>query len=264
MVHRGAIYRGMKKLIAGNWKMNGTLGSARTLVDGIVAGLRAAPDVAASCDFLVCPPYVHMYVVKNVIDHNHAPVVLGGQDCAATQSGAYTGEIAAEMLRDFGCGYVILGHSERRHILGETSAIVAEKAAMAHAAGLIAVICVGETEDERSAGMENEVVEAQIKASIPQGATAANTVIAYEPVWAIGTGKVATVDDVAAMHGFIRERAKEKVANSGQMRILYGGSVKPDNAAALFAVPHVDGALIGGASLDAQQYIAIAQAAMKA
>lgn len=242
--------------------MNGTLGAARTLIDGIAAGLRGQDALTAACDFVVCPPYVHMYVVKNVIDHNHLPVDLGAQDCAAFESGAFTGEISAPMLRDFGCGYVVLGHSERRHILGETSAQVAEKAAQAHKAGLVAIICVGETETERSAGIENDVVEGQINASVPAGSTAENTVIAYEPVWAIGTGKVATVADVEAMHGFIRGKAKEKVANSGKMRILYGGSVKPDNAGAILKTPNVDGALIGGASLDARQYLAIAQAAL--
>ena len=243
--------------------MNGTLGAARTLVDGLVAGLRGQEKLVAACDFAVFPPYVHMHVVKNVVEHTHAPIDVGGQDCAAYESGAYTGEVSAAMLRDFGCRYVILGHSERRHVLGETSAQVAEKAAMAHRAGLVAIICVGETERERSAGLETEVVEEQLNLSLPAGATADNTVIAYEPVWAIGTGKVATVDDAAAMHGFIRSRIKEKVANSGQMRILYGGSVKPDNAAGLMAAPNIDGALIGGASLEARQFLAIAQAAVK-
>lgn len=242
--------------------MNGTLGSARTLIDGIATGLRGQDALTAACDFVVCPPYVHMYVVKNVAEHNHTPLDLGGQDCAAYDNGAYTGEISAPMLKDFGCRYVVLGHSERRHILGETSADVAHKAAQAHAAGLIAIICVGETEKERSAGIENDVVEGQINTSIPESATAENTVIAYEPVWAIGTGKVATVADVEAMHAFIRGAVKEKVANSGKMRILYGGSVKPDNAAGILKTPNVDGALIGGASLDAKQYLAIAQAAL--
>ena len=253
----------MKKLIAGNWKMNGTLGGARTLVDGLVAGLRGQDSLVAACDFAVFPPYVHMHVVKNVLEHNHAPVDVGGQDCAVYESGAYTGEVSAAMLRDFGCRYVILGHSERRHILGESNAQVAAKAAMAHKAGLITIICVGETEKERSAGLEAEVVEEQLTASIPAGADSGNTVIAYEPVWAIGTGKVATVDDAASMHGFIRARTKEKVANSRQMRILYGGSVKPGNAAGLMAAPDIDGALIGGASLEARQFLAIAQAAVK-
>jgi triosephosphate isomerase len=251
----------MKKLIAGNWKMNGTLGSARTLIEGIVDGLQALPSLTDKCDFVVCPPFVHMTVVKSVIEHNHGPIDLGAQNCADLPGGAYTGEVSAEMLKDFACHYVILGHSERRQLAAETDAQVRAKAELAHEAGLKAIICVGETAEQRSVGMETEVVESQLFGSIPPGATAENTVIAYEPVWAIGTGKVATVDDVAAMHQFIRDKVKEKVANSGQMRILYGGSVKPDNALALFAVPNVNGALIGGASLDAKQYLAIAQAA---
>lgn len=242
--------------------MNGSLAAARTLADGIAAGLRGRADLTASCDFVVCPPYVHLYVAKSVIDHNHTPVELGAQDCAAFEDGAYTGEISAAMLRDFGCGYVVLGHSERRHIMGETSAQVVEKAIRAHEAKLVTIICVGETEAERSAGIERDVVEGQLNQSVPAGATAENTVIAYEPVWAIGTGKVATVADVEAMHALIRGWAKEKVANSGKMRILYGGSVKPDNAAGILKTPNVDGALIGGASLDARQYLAIAQAAL--
>lgn len=254
--------RAMKKLIAGNWKMNGTLAGARALAEGVSAGLRGRADLTARCEFVVCPPALHLAAVKDVIDHNHDPVALGAQNCAAMADGAFTGEISAAMERDFGCDYVILGHSERRQIMKESNEVVAAKAQKAHDAGLIAIICVGESETERAAGLEREVVEAQLQASLPAGATAANTVIAYEPVWAIGTGKVATVEDVAAMHRFIRDRIKEKLANSGEMRILYGGSVKPDNAAALMAVPHVDGALIGGASLDAGQFLAIAAAVL--
>lgn len=241
--------------------MNGTQGSARTLIEGIVDGLQALPALTDKCDFVVSPPYIHMAVVKSVIEHNHAPIDLGAQNCADRPDGAYTGEISAAMLKDYGAHYVILGHSERRQLAAETDALVKAKAEQALKAGLKVIICVGETAEQRSGGMETEVVEGQLIGSIPPGATAENTVIAYEPVWAIGTGKVATVDDVAAMHQFIRDKVKEKVANSGQMRILYGGSVKPDNALALFSVPNVNGALIGGASLDARQYLAIAQAA---
>lgn len=240
--------------------MNGTIGSARTLAEGIVDGLAQAPELARNCDFAVFPPALHLFVVNQVIEHNHAPVDLGGQDCAAFANGAYTGEISAAMLADYHCKYVILGHSERRHVLGESNKDVKAKAEMAHKAGLTAIICVGETAGERDSGMENEVVEGQLSGSLPDSATAENTVIAYEPVWAIGTGKVATAEDVRAMHRFIRDRLKEKLADSVNLRILYGGSVKPDNAAEIMAVENVDGALIGGASLEAGSFLGIARA----
>jgi triosephosphate isomerase len=248
----------MKKLIAGNWKMNGTLAAGQALVKGVLEGLSADASLLEHCDFVVCPPFVHLPVMNYALQKS--AVALGGQDCALTEDGAYTGDISAAMLKDIGCAYVILGHSERRQHHGETDKEVAAKAKLAHARGLITIICAGETEAEREQGREKEVVGRQLKEAIPSCATAQNTVIAYEPVWAIGTGKTATPDDVAAMHRFIRESLKEQLADSAQMRILYGGSVKPDNAAALMAVEHVDGALIGGASLKADQYLAIAGA----
>lgn len=251
----------MKKLIAGNWKMNGTEPGAVTLISDIATRLDKNKELLDRCDFLVCPPTVHIHVVKRRIDHGHAPVDVGGQDCAATENGAYTGDVSAVMLKDIGCHYVILGHSERRMYHKESSALISAKAALAHAHGLIAIICVGEKEEERDAGKEFEVVGSQLKESIPAGATALNTVIAYEPVWAIGTGKSATPEDVKAMHDFIRERSKENVADSANMRILYGGSVKPENASSLFEVKNVNGALIGGASLKAEQFLGIAEAA---
>lgn len=247
----------MKKLIAGNWKMNGTEAVAQGLLKDIAAGLSGLPQ---RCDFLVCPPALHMQAARDFIRKAAIPVALGAQDCAATENGAYTGDISAEMLGDFGCNYVILGHSERRQYHQETDALVAAKAAEAHKKGLITIICVGEKDKERAAGLERDVVEAQLDGSIPFTATAANTVIAYEPVWAIGTGKTATPDDVREMHRFIRGMLKEKLADFEKVRILYGGSVKPDNAATLFAIESVDGALIGGASLKADQYLAIAKA----
>jgi len=252
----------MKKLIAGNWKMNGTAESAHALIQDILTGIEKNKAVLDVCDFTVCPPYLHLQIVKDAINAIDADVELGAQDCANFDNGAYTGNISAPMLRDFGCSYVILGHSERRQYHGETDKIVAEKAAKAHEMGLVSIICVGEKEDERAAGYEEDVVEGQLKGSLPASATADNTVIAYEPVWAIGTGKTATPDDVAAMHRFIREKLKEQLEDFSRMRILYGGSVKPDNAATLFKVPDVDGALIGGASLKAADYLAIAAAAI--
>ncbi len=247
----------MKKLIAGNWKMNGSAKDAEALITGIEESIAAAPGILEKCDFAVCPPFIHIPMVKDLA----SVVAIGSQDCAAKESGAYTGEIAAPMLKDVGASYVILGHSERRQYHKETDAQVAEKAVAAHKAGLITMICVGETEGEREAGRQNDVVSMQLKDSIPAGATAANTVIAYEPVWAIGTGKTATPDDIRAMHGFIREKLRAALADGGDVRILYGGSVKPGNAAEIFAVPDVNGALIGGASLKIEDYMGIAASA---
>ncbi len=247
----------MKKLIAGNWKMNGSAKDAEALITGIEESIAAAPGILEKCDFAVCPPFIHIPMVKDLA----SVVAIGSQDCAAKESGAYTGEIAAPMLKDVGASYVILGHSERRQYHKETDAQVAEKAVAAHKAGLITIICVGETEGEREAGRQNDVVSTQLKGSIAAGATAANTVIAYEPVWAIGTGKTATPDDIRAMHGFIREKLRAALADGGDVRILYGGSVKPGNAAEIFAVPDVNGALIGGASLKIEDYMGIAASA---
>ena len=249
----------MKKLIAGNWKMNGSLGQAEELVSSIAAKIQGQSDITDSYEFLVCPPFLYMSAVKNICAKHG--ISFGAQDCSVHDSGAYTGEISAQMIADCGGTYVILGHSERRQYHGETSALVAQKAKAAHDAGLIAVICVGETESDRDAGKENEIVGAQLKASLPEGANAENTVIAYEPVWAIGTGKTASSDDVANMHSFICAQLKEQLADSGNMRILYGGSMKPENAHALLSTPHVDGGLIGGASLKAEQFVGIAVAA---
>jgi len=237
--------------------MNGTEEGARSLIKEIAAGIGNLPEC---CDFLVCPPMIHMQTTRDVIKETGAAIACGGQDCAATENGAFTGDISAEMLAAFGCSYVIVGHSERRQIHKEEDHKIADKAAAAHSKGLTAIICVGESENERDAGYERDVVERQLAGSIPPSATALNTVIAYEPVWAIGTGKTASPEDVRGMHKFIRSNLKEKLEESTKMRILYGGSVKPDNAAALFTIENVDGALIGGASLKADQYLAIAGA----
>ncbi|MDB5490292.1 MAG: Triosephosphate isomerase [Micavibrio sp.] len=245
----------VKKLIAGNWKMNGDLGTALTLTREIVAGIDADPRLAGTCDFLLCPPFVHLARVRANLGQKNiesGSVMLGAQDCSEKDNGAVTGDISAVMLADCGVQAVILGHSERRQGHQETSELVKAKATQAHKAGLIAVICVGETETEREQGTHFKIVETQIKASLPDGANAENTVIAYEPVWAIGTGKTATPEDVRSMHKFIRETI-------GNMRILYGGSVKADNAADLFSTENVDGALIGGASLKSDQYLGIAK-----
>jgi len=232
------------KLAAGNWKMNGLradLDELRKLV-----AIQPAPE----CGVLICPPATLLAPMAAVAEGSH--VQLGGQDCHIGTSGAHTGDISATMLADAGARYVILGHSERRADHGEASSLVAAKARAAHAAGLIAIICVGETEAERDAGRTLEVVLAQLQGSTPDGADAANTVIAYEPVWAIGTGRTPTLEQIAELHDALRA----SVPDVG-MSLLYGGSVKPGNAAEIFALENVDGALVGGASLKAADFGAI-------
>ncbi|HRQ80247.1 MAG TPA: triose-phosphate isomerase [Azospirillaceae bacterium] len=245
-----------RKLIAGNWKMNGSAAMTRDLIGALTAKAAAA---APACDVAVCPPYPFLGAAAAALAGS--PVALGAQDCAVKVSGAHTGDVAAEMLADVGCRYAIVGHSERRADHGESDALIAAKAAAAHRAGLIAIICIGETEAERVAGRALDVASAQLAGSIPAGATAENTVIAYEPVWAIGTGKTATPADVAEMHAHIRGQLAGKIADADKVRILYGGSVKASNAAELLAVDNVDGALVGGASLVAADFWAIVEAA---
>ncbi|MGA1859620.1 triose-phosphate isomerase [Azospirillum sp. 11R-A] len=245
-----------RKLIAGNWKMNGLKADALDLASDLAGRLKGAGPVAF--DMLVCPPFPLLFPVGEAIADS--PLALGGQDCAPKTSGAHTGDVAPTMLKDAGCRFVILGHSERRADHGESDAVVNAKAVAAHKEGLVAIVCVGETEGQRDAGQANAVVSGQLAGSIPAGATAENTVIAYEPVWAIGTGKTATPDDVKAMHAHIRAELDGKIAGSAKVRILYGGSVKPSNAAELMAVENVDGALVGGASLKADDFWAIGTA----
>lgn len=247
----------MKKLIAGNWKMNGSAKEADALIISVEEKIAAAPQLLEACDFVVCPPFVHIPMVKD----KTSVCAVGGQDCSNQKNGAYTGDISAAMLADIGAQYVILGHSERRQYHKESDQSIHDKAIQANAHNLITIICVGETEGEREAGKQNDVVASQLAASVPASATHKNTVIAYEPVWAIGTGKTATAEDIRAMHAFIRSKLAEKFTDNADMRILYGGSVKPANAAEIFAVPNVDGALIGGASLKADDYLGIATAA---
>ncbi len=245
-----------RPLIAGNWKMNGLGADGLALAGGIAA---KAKDAALRCDLLVCPPFTLLSVVAKAVAG--APVGVGGQDCHAKASGAHTGDTSAAMLADIGCGYVIVGHSERRSDHGETDAVVKAKAAAAHAAGLIAIVCIGETLAQRDAGQTLAVNRAQLRGSLPEGATAANTVVAYEPVWAIGTGRVASPEQAQEVHAAIRaEIAAMLGQDAGQgMRILYGGSMKPDNARELLALPDVDGGLIGGASLKAEDFWAIVE-----
>ncbi len=242
----------MPQLIAGNWKMHCLAEQAVALAQGIAAG---AHGLAA--ELLVCPTALHVAAVARAL-HGSA-VAVGGQDCHQSRQGAHTGDIAAPMLRDAGAGWVILGHSERRQNHGETDELVREKTLAAVEAGLIPIVCVGETGDQRAGGQETEVVGWQIAGSLPKPFAG---VIAYEPVWAIGTGKTATEEDVATMHAFIREELQRQFGNAGQtVRILYGGSVKAANAASLLAIPNVGGALVGGASLDPTEFLTIARAA---
>jgi triosephosphate isomerase len=243
-----------RQLIAGNWKMNGRREGAAALAGELVARVKAAGDLR--CDLLVCPPAPLLVPVAAVLAGS--PIALGGQDCHADKDGAHTGDVSAAMLADVGCGYVIVGHSERRTDHRETDAMVKDKAAAAHGAGLIAVVCVGETLAQRDRGETLGVVERQVLGSLPDGSSPDTTVVAYEPVWAIGTGRTPTPEDVAAVHGHLRRVLAAKVKDAARLRLLYGGSVKPDNAKTLLAVPDVDGALVGGASLKAADFWGIA------
>ena len=241
----------LPRLAAGNWKMHGLaadLAEARALA-------AAFPD--PSVEVLLCPPAT--LIARMTVAVGGSGLRVGGQDCHAEEAGAHTGDIAAAMLADAGASHVILGHSERRADHGETSAQVAAKVGSAWQAGLIAIVCLGETEDERAAGRTLDVVAAQLAQSLPAGATAENTVIAYEPVWAIGSGRTPSEDEIAEVHAFLREQLPDR-----GIRLLYGGSVKAENADAVFAVPGVDGALVGGASLKAADFGAIIAALARA
>lgn len=242
----------MKKLIAGNWKMHGDKDFASGLAKGIINAVSNHLDKA---DILVCPPFVHIDAVANILKGSQ--VETGGQDCTYVEEGAYTGDVSANMLKDIGCSYVILGHSERRQYHGETSELVSKKAIAAHQAGLTTIICVGENEAERKNGQAQAVVGKQLEESLPSCATDQNTVIAYEPVWAIGSGLTAQPIDILTMHRFIYEKAQEKLESVSDLRILYGGSVKPENAAEILNTEHVHGALIGGASLKVESFLGI-------
>lgn len=243
----------MKKLAAGNWKMNGN----RAALAEVSTLLTAHP--APGCEMLLCPPTTLLAEMAALAAGTALHV--GGQDCHANGSGAHTGDISAAMLADAGASHVILGHSERRADHGESDAVVLAKAKAAMAAGLIAVVCLGETEAQRDAGETLAVIGAQLDGSVPVDATAAQLVLAYEPVWAIGTGRTPTLDQIAEVHAFLRARLTDHIGvEAGKTRLLYGGSVKPSNASEIFAVPDVDGALVGGASLKAADFGAIVAA----
>ena len=241
-----------RPLVAGNWKMNG--GLAMLKEPRLLAAM--LKDVKLKADVMVCPPATILRRVKSVLKGNK--IKLGGQDCHWNPAGAHTGDISAEMLKEAGCSGVIVGHSERRTNHGETDGLVMQKAKGAHRAGLIAIICIGETLDERKSGKTLDIVSRQLKGSVPEGATAAQTVIAYEPVWAIGTGLTPTTAEVAEVHAHIRAELGAIMGREGAgTRILYGGSVKPSNAAELMSQPNVNGALVGGASLKASDFLGI-------
>ena len=243
----------MRKLAAGNWKMNGTNAS----LSEVAALLKAHP--APACEMLLCPPASLLSRMADVASGTQ--LKLGGQDCHAETSGAFTGDISAMMLADGGATHVILGHSERRALHAETDALVRAKVEAAIAAGLTAIICVGETEQQRDAGATLDVIGAQLLNSLPLVSNSVNTVIAYEPVWAIGTGRTPTLAEIADVHLFLRARLTGRMgADALEVRLLYGGSVKPSNAVEIFALINVDGALVGGASLKAADFGAIIEA----
>ncbi len=245
----------MRKLVAGNWKMNGTRADGVALARDLAGRYAGLTD--PSFDMLICPPATLLAPVGEAIAKSG--LALGGQDCHPEDSGAFTGDISATMLGDIGARFVIVGHSERRQNHGESDHEVAAKAGAAHRAGLTAIVCIGETLEQRDGGEALAVCSRQLAGSIPSTATAANTVIAYEPVWAIGTGRAATADDVSQVHDHLRADIASRIADASAVRLLYGGSVKAANAGELMQVANVDGALVGGASLKADEFWGIAK-----
>mgnify|MGYP001432826845 FL=1 len=243
-------------LIAGNWKMNCLQADGTALAADLAGRMKGG---SVNCDMLVCPPFTLIAAVTKAVEGSG--VAVGGQDCHMTEKGAHTGDTSAWMLKDAGCAAAIVGHSERRTNHGETDAVVKAKAEAALKAGLMAIVCIGETLEERDAGKTLDVNRTQVHGSLPDGATAANTVIAYEPVWAIGTGRTATPEQAQEVHAFIRGELKAKLGAEAAegMRILYGGSMNAKNARDLLAQPDIDGGLIGGAALKADDFWTIAQ-----
>jgi triosephosphate isomerase (TIM) len=244
------------KLVCGNWKMNGTIKETRKLL------FQVAVEWGKKCDGVevaVCPPFTGLLVAQDELQTSH--IKLGAQNCYVGETGTFTGEVSATMLADLGCTYVILGHSERRTIFAEGDELIAKKVRSALDAGLHVILCIGETESERTNNATEAVLAKQIAGSLATATSAENITIAYEPVWAIGTGKTATPEMAQDAHKFIRAELAKKFGDATNIRILYGGSVKPENARTLFSQPDIDGGLIGGASLDAAQFISIIEAA---
>jgi triosephosphate isomerase len=249
-----------ERLVAGNWKMHGNLVENKALLDGVVAGLSGVQGMRAA----VCVPYPYLFQVQFALQNT--PILWGAQNVSQHEKGAYTGEVSTTMLRDFGCTMVIVGHSERRALYGEDDATVAAKFVAAQQGGLLPVLCVGETLGEREKGITSQVVERQIQAVVDKAGLEAfkRCVIAYEPVWAIGTGKTATPEQAQEVHAFIRGLFAPLDADlAANLIILYGGSVKGSNAAQLFGMPDIDGGLIGGASLNVDEFVAICKAAQR-
>lgn len=242
-------------IVLGNWKMNGLRAEGDALVRSLIRGLSDHGDVGM---IGVCPPATILSVLGEVV--NGTTIKLGGQDCAVESEGAFTGDISARMLVDAGCSFTIVGHSERRHGHGESDALVRAKGDAALSTGLDLVLCIGETEADYDAGKTLSVLDRQLADSLPADADADNTIIAYEPVWAIGTGKTPTIDDIASTHEHLRNRLHDLVSSGADVPILYGGSVKAANAGEILAVDNVDGALVGGASLKSEEFLAIWQA----
>lgn len=242
-----------KRLVIGNWKMHGDTAFNTELLTALRTGIGSAPQ----CEVAVCVPFPYLYQTRSLLEGSG--VTWGGQDVSQHEKGAYTGEVAASMLADFGCRWALVGHSERRSYHGESDTVVAAKAAAALAAGITPVVCVGETLQEQEAGHTHAVIDRQLAPVLALGAdSVAKLVIAYEPVWAIGTGRTATPEQAQEVHALIRQRLRE--AGAPQVRVLYGGSVKAANAASLFAMPDIDGALVGGAALVASEFLSIAAA----
>ena len=250
----------MRQLIAGNWKMNRLTHDAEALASSIFEGLQST-GAEPQADVLICPPFTQIATVRRIVADSR--IAVGGQDCHVSDTGAHTGDIAAPMLRDLGVTHVILGHSERRRDHFETDEIVRQKCVAAARAGLIPIVCIGESADQRADGRQEDVVGGQISGSLPDGFQG---MVAYEPVWAIGTGRFATEADVAAMHGFVRATLVVQLGKhpGGTIPILYGGSVNTANAAALLGVPEVGGALVGGVSLKAREFLSVVRAARTA
>lgn len=246
-------------LIAGNWKMNLSVKSAEAMARDSAAW--ALSHGMKRVELLLCPSYIH--ILRVLKSDKEAILQIGAQDCSDKDNGPHTGDISAEMLKDVGCHWVILGHSERRQDHEESSDLIRKKAEKALAEGLDVILCVGETLEEREAGQAQDIIRRQLEESIPQDADGENLVIAYEPVWAIGTGKTASAADVQEMHSFIYDFLSSRLAKAESLRIIYGGSVKPDNAEELLALPHVSGALIGGASLTSDSFLKIADCAAR-
>ena len=250
-----------RPLIAGNWKMNGSLHTAGELTGFLTENLKR--NNLSQIDMLICPPATLLYPVEKLV--RGSGLLLGAQDCHLAQKGAHTGDISAGMLQDLGCSHVILGHSERRSNHKEVDDIVRSKVEAAFECSLVAIICVGETEEEYKKGITAKIIENQILNSVPEQASAENTIIAYEPVWAIGTGLTPSTEEIQNVHTLIRKVLEDKIGlnEAGKQRLLYGGSVNPSNAIDLLALADVDGALVGGASLSGKDFLAIAESCPK-